>query len=64
MHFMEENFCILIEISLKIVPGGPNNNKSEQVQVGAWRQTGQKTLPEPMMTKISNAIWHHQATMS
>ena len=47
--FLNENLCILIKISLKFVPKGPIDNKSALVQVMAWRRTGNKLLPEPML---------------
>ena len=50
--FMNEKFCIFIGISLKFVPKGPIVNKSALVQVMAWRRTGDKPLPEPMMTQF------------
>ena len=57
--FVKENFCILIKISLKFVPKGPIENKSALVQVMAWRQTGDKPLPEPMPTQFTDAyMWH------
>ena len=46
---MNEKFCILIQISLPFVPKGPIYNKLALVQVMAWRWTGDKALPEPMM---------------
>ena len=51
----EKMFWILIKISLKFVPHGPNDNKSPLVQVMAWHQTGTKQWPEPMMTKSCDA---------
>ena len=47
---MNEKFCIFIRISLKFVPKGQIESKLELVQVMAWRQTGDKPLPEPMLT--------------
>ena len=35
---MNENFCILILISLKFVPKGSIDNKPALVQVMAWHQ--------------------------
>ena len=48
--FLNENDQIPIQISLKLVPKSPTDNKSALVQVMAWRRTGDKPLPEPMMT--------------
>ena len=52
--FLNENIKISIQISLKFVPNGPIDNKSALVQVMAWRQTGDKPLPEAMMTQFTN----------
>ena len=41
-----------IKISLKFVPGSPIDNKPGLIQVMAWRQTGDKPLPEPMMASL------------
>ena len=43
-------FCIMIKISLKFVPKDPIGNKLALVQVMAWRRTGDKPLPELMLT--------------
>ena len=51
-HILNENVRILIKISLKFVSKGPNENKSALVQVMAWRRTGDKPLPEPMLTQV------------
>ena len=45
-----ENIWILIKISLKFVPEGPIDNIPALVQIMAWRQTGDKSLSEPMMS--------------
>ena len=29
-----------------------------------WHQTGNKSLPEPILTKLHDASWRYQATMS
>ena len=52
--FVNENDRILIPISLKIVPMSPTN-KQALVQVMALRRTGNKTLPEPMLTRFTDA---------
>ena len=56
---MNEKFCILIQISLKFFPNGPINNKSALVQVMACRQTGDKPLPEQMLTQLTDAYMRH-----
>ena len=57
--FKNEKFCILIQISLKFVPKGPIESKSELLQVMAWRWTGDKPLPEPMLTQFIDAYILH-----
>ena len=57
--FMNEKFWISIQISLNFVPRGPIDNTWALVQVVAWRRTGDKPLPEPMLTQFSDTyIWH------
>ena len=57
--FLYETDRIQIQISLKFVPKSPIDNKSALVQVMAWRQTGDKPLPEPMMIQLTDAnMWH------
>ena len=56
---MNEKFCILIQISLKFVPKRPIDNKSALVQVMAWRRTGDKPLPEPMLAQFTDAYMRH-----
>ena len=48
-----------VEFLLKFVPKGPIYNKSELVQVMAWRQTCDKPLPEPMLTQFTDAYMRH-----
>ena len=48
--FINEKFCITIQISLKFVPEGPIDNKPPLVLVRAWLWTGDKPLPEPVLT--------------
>ena len=57
--FINEKLRILIPISLKFVPKGPNDNKSVLVQVMAWRRTGDKPLPEPMLDQFTDAYMRH-----
>ena len=53
--FVNENLCILIWISLKFVPKSLNDNIPTVVWVMAWCQTGDKPLPEPMLTELTEA---------
>ena len=50
----EKFFCILIKISLKFVPKGPIDNKAALVQIMAWCRTGDKPLPEPILTQLTD----------
>ena len=56
--YLIERVCILIHITL-FVPEGRIHNKSALVQVMAWRQTGAKPLPEPMMIQFTGECFHH-----
>ena len=62
--FVNGKFCILIKISVKFVPRGPIGNNSGLVQVMAWRQTGDKPLAEPMLTRFTDAYMWHLGEMS
>ena len=57
--FLNENDRILIWISLKCVSKHPINNKPALVQVIAWRRTGDKPLPEPMLAQFTDAYMQH-----
>ena len=57
--FLNENEKIPIQIPLKIVPMGPIDNKPALVQVMAWRQTGDKPLPEPVIAQFADAYKRH-----
>ena len=52
---LNENDSIPIWISLKFVPRSPIDNKPASVQVMAWRRTGDKPLPELMLTQFTDA---------
>ena len=54
--FLNKNVWISINISLKFVPMGPNNNIPTLVQVMAWRRSGDKPLFEPMMVGLPTHI--------
>ena len=62
--FLNENGRIPIQISLKFVPKSPINNMPTLVQIMAWRRTGDKPLPEPMITQFTDAYMRHQVEMS
>ena len=54
--FMNGNVRISINISLKFVPKGLNNNIPALVQIMAWRRPGNKPLSEPMMVNLLTHI--------
>ena len=56
---MNWKFCIAIRISLKFFPKGLINNKSALVEVMAWHLTGDKPLPEQMLTEFTDAYMQH-----
>ena len=60
---MNEKFCILFQISLKFVAKGLIDNMPALVQVMAWHLTGDKPLPEPMMTQFTDAYMWHKGEM-
>ena len=62
--FLNENDRIPIRISLKVVPMSPIDNKSALVQVMAWRWTGDKPLPELMLTQFADAYMRSLGEMS
>ena len=57
--FLNENDRIPIRFSLKFVPRSPIDNKPAFVRVMAWRRTGDKPLPEPMLTQFIDAYMRH-----
>ena len=52
---LNENVMISIKIPLKFVPHGPINNIPAQVQIMAWRRSGDKPLSEPMLVYCTGA---------
>ena len=62
--FVNENIGTSIQISLKFVPKSLIDNMSALVQVMAWRQIGDKPLPEAMMTQFTDAYMRHYGEMS
>ena len=57
--FMNGKFCILIQISLKIVPNGLVDNQSALVQVMAWHRAGNKWYLEPLLTQSTEVYMRH-----
>ena len=59
MYFLEWKFLYFNSNFTKFVPKGAIDNKPALVQVMAWRQTGDKPLPEPVLTQFPNAYMRH-----
>ena len=57
--FLNENDRIPLQISLKYVPMSIIDHKPAMVQVMAWRRTGDKPLPGPMVTQFIDAYMRH-----
>ena len=57
--FLNENDIIPIQISLKLVPRSPIDNKPALDQVLAWRRKGDKPLPVPMVIQFTDAYMRH-----
>ena len=57
--FLNENYGIPIRISLKFVPMSLIDNKEALVQVMAWRRTGDKPWPEPMLSQIRDTYMRY-----
>ena len=55
----QTTFSSAFKVSLKFIPNGPIDNKSALVQVMAWRRTGDKPLPEPMLTQFTDTYMRH-----
>ena len=56
---LNENDRIPIQISLEFVPRSAIYNKPVLVQVMASCRTGNKPLPEPMLTQFTEAYMQH-----
>ena len=59
INVLQWNDKIPIKISLKFVPKSTISNKPAFVQVMAWHLTGDKPLPEPMLTQFTDAYMRH-----
>ena len=55
MYFLELNFHISNSISMTFVPDGLIDTKSAIVQIMAWRQSGDRPLPEPILTPFNES---------
>ena len=57
--FLDQNDRIPIQVSLKFVPKSAIDNKPVLVQVMARRRPGDKSLPEPILTRVTDAYMRH-----
>ena len=57
--FVNENLCILINISLKFVLKGSKDNNPALVQIMAWRRIGDKSLSKSMLTRFTDEFTRH-----
>ena len=62
--FMNEKFCFVIRNLLKFVTKGPFDYKLAVVQVVAWHRTGNKPLPEALLTQFPDEYMRHAGEMS
>ena len=58
--FLNKNHLIFIWISLEFIHYGPIGSMLTRVQEIAWHWTGNKPLPDTMITEITDTLWHHQ----
>ena len=49
----------VFQFKLKFVPRGSIDSRPALVQVMAWHLTGNKPLPEPMLTQFTDAYMQH-----
>ena len=57
IHLFNENYYVVVEISLKYVPKGPVKLLSQAlVQLVAQWQTGSKSSLEPLMTQFTSGL--------
>ena len=54
---------VLIRISLKFVPKGPNNMKPAFVHIITWHWLSDKILPEAMVAEFIDTCVHQMASM-
>ena len=52
-------YCIL-KFCTEVISKSPVDNKSALDQMVVWHQTGNKPLPDPMMTQFTDACMHHR----
>ena len=49
----------LQHVQFQFIPKGPIDYKSALAQVVAWHRTGEKPLPESMLTQFTDAYIRH-----
>ena len=60
VHLMNEKLGILIQISVQFFSKGLIDNIEALVQVMAWRRTGDKPVPEPVLIQFTDAYMRHK----
>ena len=60
MHFREWTFFIFWLKFTEVFPKDPIDNNQALVKIMAWRRIGDKPLPEPILTWITDAYMLHQ----
>ena len=61
---LNESVLVAIKMSPKFVPKGQIDNIPTLVQIMAWRQKGDKPLPEQMPTLFTSAHMRHKGEIS
>ena len=55
----KKRLAFWFEFHYSLFPKGPNDKESGLVQVMAWRRAGDKPLPEPRLTQLTDAYMQH-----
>ena len=61
---LNESVLVGIKMSPKFAPKGQIDNIPTLVQIMAWRQKGDKPLPEQMLTLFTSAYMRHKGDIS
>ena len=62
--FLNENYIISIQISMKLIHKGLIDNTPALIKILACRRIGDKPLSEAMMAKLTDAFLWYLACMS
>ena len=64
MHFVNEIYCMVIEISLKCVPKGPIDKKQSISLDNGLAPNRRQAISEPMLIPFADAYMWHYGNMS